>query len=230
MEYTVRSDAPSVQLRCIHLEIESFAQCLAYISATAKEKSSLEMLIAPAASLVGIVIGFLLNHLRDKGKSRREAENKLMCVNEDVMRTMQATKHVFKEVVRLYDFMNVGRPDAHNLPSEINTPYIDHHFVGIAHLLTQEQRHRIVSTLPSIKELNVLISNISNFHDTAATDVARDCKNAASQAIFCIDNCGAYFSGKKDAPSDWVSMADDLGVSSHVIEELRQHGLREPAD
>lgn len=213
------------------MEIESFAQCLAYISATAKEKSSFEMLIAPASSLLGIVIGFSLNHFRDAGKSRKEAKNKLMCVEEDIVRTMQGAQHVFKEVTKLYDdFMTVGRPDGHNLPSEINTPYIDHHFVGIAHLLTQDQRHLIVSTLPSLKELNVLIRNISDFPQITAADAIRDCKNAASLTIFCVDNCMAYFHGKRENPSDWVSMADELGVSSHVIERLRQQGLRQPAD
>ncbi|MGF6490570.1 hypothetical protein [Pseudomonas frederiksbergensis] len=212
------------------MEMESFAQCLNYLAATGKAKGSLELIFPVVSSLLGIVVGFSLNMFRDKSKSRKENANKLMCIAEDVDRIRTDASRVFTEAVKHLDAMKKeSLIVAHRMPGEISSPYIDKHFVEIAHLYTREQRHNIVSMLPTLKDINELIKSLG---DPETKEDRRSykllCMNAANLAIFCIERCDVFSNGPPDYHEDWFSIAIRLNVESEFIDELRQKGTPFP--
>lgn len=202
--------------------MDSFAQCLNYIATTGKGKSSVELLIPVISSLSGVVIGFGMTLIRDKSKTKKENANKVMCIEEDVDRIRRAAGHVFTEALRLIDLVRAKTlPKSHAMPGEINSPYLDKHFVEIAHLFSLEQRHNIASMLPSIKDINADLKQLSDPGVASNLDsIRRCCFNIASLAVFCIERCDVFLDGAPEYKHDWISIAKRFDVQSEFINEL----------
>ncbi|WP_223473796.1 hypothetical protein [Pseudomonas sp. BF-B-27] len=190
----------------------------------------MELILPVASSLFGIFVGFSLNLLRDMFKSRKENTNKMTCIAEDIDRIRLDASRVFIEAVKHLDAMGKGSLIvAHRMPGEINSPYVDKHFVEIAHLYTQQQRHNIVSMLPTLKDINAIIKSLGD-PETKADLVSykRQCMNAGNLAIFCIERCDVVSDGPPKYHEDWFSIAMRLNVESEFINELRQRGTPFP--
>lgn len=204
------------------LEIESFAQCLNYIATTDKGKSSIELLIPVISTLSGVIIGFGMNVIRDKSKTKKENANKVMCIEEDADRIRRASGHVFTEAIRLIDLVRTGTlPKSHGMPGEINSPYLDKHFIEIAHLFSLDQRHNIAALFPSLKDINADLKSLST--PSISSDLAslrRCCFNIASLAVFCIERCDVFLDGAPEYRYDWIYIAKRLNIQSNIINEL----------
>lgn len=190
----------------------------------------MELLLPVASSLLGIVVGFSLNLFRDKSKSKKENTNKMMCITEDIDRIRREASFVFTEAVRHLDAIGKGSQIvAHRLPGEIYSPYIEKHFVEIAHLYTQQQRNNIVSMLPTLKDVNAIIKALTTPKTMEdRTEYKRQCMNAGNLAIFCIERCDVFLDGPPEYFADWFSTAQRFDVKSEFIDDLARRGTPWP--
>ena len=210
--------------------MESFSQCLSYMTANGKEKSLMETLLPYASSLLGVVIGFSLNLLRDNSKSKKENANKLMCIEEDVRRLRQAAHHLFIEINVHIDLLYKGViPTTHRMGSSVLAPSLDKYFIEVAHLFTQEQRHNIVSMLPNIESINELLKTLSDPVDPKdIIQAKRNFLNAGSNSIYIIERCNVFFDGAPEFHECWLSVAETLGIESDFISNLISQGTPNP--
>lgn len=210
--------------------MEGFLQCLSYMAANEKEKDWVETLLPYAFSLLGVVIGFSLNLLRDKSKSKKENANKVMCIEEDVHRLRQAAQHLFTEINEHIDLLYKGGiPTSHRMGTSILVPSIDKYFIEVAHLFTQEQRHNIVSMLPNLESINKILEVLSVPVDLKDTRQAKlNFLNAGSDSIFIIERCNVFFDGTPEYHECWVSVAETLGIKSDFITNLILKGTPNP--
>lgn len=213
----------------VNVELESFTQCLSYLEAIGKPKDSLGMILPVVSSLLGIAVGFGLNFFRDWWKSRKETNNKKMCIHEDVVRLCRIADDVFVQSLHFIDEQEAGKKVlAHNLPRGINTPYIEKHFIEVAHLYSEQQRHDIVSLIPRLTGLNAILLEL---YEPAIIDSAVDsfrCFVSASATItYILEHCEQFLGGPIK-PQSWVGIADRLEIKSAYIERMRAQGLCYP--
>lgn len=190
----------------------------------------MELIFPVVSSLLGIVVGFSLNLFRDRSKSRKENANKKMCIAEDIDRIRREAGHVFTEAVKHLDALEKGlQIAAHRMPGEINSPYVDKHFIEIAHLYTLEQRHNIVSMLPTLKDINAIFKDLADPKTLKGrAEFKLQCMNLGNLAIFCIERCDVFSDGPPEYFADWFSTAIRLNIESEFIDELRRRGTPWP--
>lgn len=123
------------------MDIDSFDQCLSYI-VTTKNKSTLETVLPMLTTLLGVIIGFGINYLRDTRKETKETTNKKMCINEDIQRILQMSEQAFKESFTINDAALKNQPFiGHRLPSDIDSPCLDEYFASVAHTYSTAERN-----------------------------------------------------------------------------------------
>lgn len=66
------------------MDVTDFEQCLSYIQITSQSKAPWEALLPYGAGLAGVLVGFLINSIRDKLKDGKSTKNKMICINEDI--------------------------------------------------------------------------------------------------------------------------------------------------
>lgn len=208
------------------MEIESFTQCLDYLASTGNGKATIGWITPIVASLSGIVIGFGLNLLRDKVKSNNENSNKAMCISEDIERIRIAAGHVFRASIEYIDpAKHHELVKTYSVTSAINSPYIDKHFMDIAHLHSKDQRHNMVALLPCLNDMNTLIKSLSN-PSTPSDRLAarRNCVKVANLAVFCFEQCDAFLKEPSAQREDWISIGRRLNIDPEVIINLTKQG------
>lgn len=208
------------------MELESFTQCLSYLEAVGKPKDSLGPMIP---TVLGIAVGFGLNFSRDWLKSRKENYNKKMCIKEDIIRIRQSADDVFIKSLKFIDALEEGKQIlGHDLPREINLPYIEKHFIDVAHLYSEQERHYIVSLMPRLNGLNAALLELYDPETIDSPEDAYRCFRTANAAItHILENCDNFLEGPV-VPQNWVIIADRLKVKSKLIEKLRQEGRGYP--
>lgn len=212
------------------MEIDSFAQCLAYISATTKSNGLVGFIIPTITSLTCVIIGFALNQFSSTFKTNKDSSNKIMCITEDIERLQHDAESIFKAALLFLDsHRNTTKPGAQKIPTKLSTPHIDKYFVEVAHLLSKEKRDNIARVLPLISHINDIKKDLgsSNVVDNVSTHT-RVCKNVISSVIKCVESCDGYLNGSPEFQEDWISLAEKLKVRSDFIEDLVRAGLQEP--
>lgn len=68
------------------MDLTDFEQCLSYIQITSQSKAPWEAFLPYGAGLAGVLVGFLINSIRDKLKDRKSTKNKMICIDEDIHR------------------------------------------------------------------------------------------------------------------------------------------------
>lgn len=207
------------------MEVEAFAQCLSYLEAVQNKKTGVDSLLPIATTAIGIFIGFGINVIRDRAKDSKATKNKKMCITEELEQIKLHLEHVFMESLKVHD-SSVAQEVVvgHRLPSEIDTPFLDEYYVGIAHRYTQEERGCISALTPIIKEINKCLGA---FKDGAiGSNNFNQLGIASLNVLSCTVHCYQIFESmlKKERKSKKlliVELADKLKFSSVYVEKLR---------
>ncbi|VVO65907.1 hypothetical protein PS903_01023 [Pseudomonas fluorescens] len=212
------------------MDIDSFGQCLSYIAATNK-KSTMETIFPMLTTLLGVIVGFGINYLRDTNKARKEASNKRKCIDEDIQRILRSSEQAFKECLRILDSALKNQPfRGYRLPADIDSPCLDEYFASIAHKYSQEERHHIFLLIPYLNSLNECLQKVKDIRDPSNFDETIILsRNAVGMAHHCAGICKAIMA-KGIEPEDFniVTFTDELGVKFDCIEEARASMKSEP--
>ncbi|WP_404941681.1 hypothetical protein [Pseudomonas danubii] len=207
------------------MEIEAFTQCLSYLEAVQNKKTGIDALLPIATTAIGIFIGFGINVIRDRAKDSKATKNKKMCITEELNQIKLLLEHLFTESLRIYDSSVAQEVIAgHRLPSEIDTPFLDEYYVGIAHRYTQEERECIAALTLIIKEINKCLEafkedagNSKNFNRLGISSL-----NIISSTAHCYQTFESMLrKEKKPKKLLIIELADKLKLSSTYIEKLR---------
>ncbi|MEX5551573.1 hypothetical protein [Pseudomonas pergaminensis] len=207
------------------MDIETFHNCLSYLSLAQREKSSLELLLPIATTAIGIFIGFGINVIRDRKKDDSAVKNKKMCINEELERTRSELEHIFKECIKIYDSAAAQQAVlGHQIPEEIDTPFLREHFVSIAHRYTKLEREALTQIAPAVKYINhSLHAFMSTYHNPSNTNqIAIGSLNILSCTIHgyqCLEVIDQK--EKKSKKTTIIEIANKLSITSAYVDHLR---------
>lgn len=205
------------------MDIDSFNQCLTYMSASSGKKGALETLTPFITAIVSFALGFFINMWRDYVKENKTIKNKKACINEDIYRAKFGTEQTFKECINIIDLCQQNAPiRGHTLPSEITTPGIDEYFWSIAHSYTETERHHIMLLTPAIRKLNKNLEQLTSISRiTPSSDTVTMAYNLISYTLHCHSIFLALQTGEQQTTTSIVSLADQFGLNSPYIEDIR---------
>jgi hypothetical protein len=125
-------------------------------------KGLFDKILPIAGALIGTTLGFALNFSSSKVKDNKSANNKIMCINEDIDALEHALNETAKECARLVSLLIQRSPIVGNrLPGSISGLCIDSYFIDVAHKYSRNQRYWIQLTLERLKEINLKLGNRS---------------------------------------------------------------------
>lgn len=207
------------------MDIETFNNCLSYISLAQREKPNLELLLPLATTAIGIFIGFGINVIRDRKKENRAVKNKKMCINEELERMRSELEHIFTECIKIYDSATAQQAIlGHQIPEEIDTPFLREHFVSIAHRYTKPEREALTLIAPAVKYINHSLHAFMSTYNS--------CSNINQTAIGSLNILSCTIHGyqcleviaqkeKKSKKTTIIELANKLSITSVYVEHLR---------
>lgn len=206
------------------VDMESFTQCLQYITATQTSKSVVEKIIPLASPLVGVIIGATITVWREGIKDRRTLRNKKICVLEEIHLTRASLEHIFKETLALLDAANKEKIlPGNRLPTELCMPFLDKYFTEVAYSYPKEQRQQIMSLSPLINETSRNLGKFSSVVPTlndATYSIAL--LNLLSQTIYCHRKIETALGVKhREIKECIIELADRLKIESAYVDKLR---------
>jgi hypothetical protein len=206
------------------MDIDSFNQCLTYTANLGNGKSIDKIITAPT-TMIGVIIGFTLNVVRESWKKRKENSNKKTCILEDVKRAQSAVHETFTESLKMIDTNNSGESiSGHRLPPKIDIMLIEEYFTSIAHTYTSDERTSILALVNLIGETNEQLASFRGRGDPLPYSTFKNAiHNLLNHACYCSALCESFFDGgKKPDYNQLIVIADKLGVNSEFIELERQ--------
>ena len=196
------------------MDFVGFDQCLFYLGMASQSKSKLEQLLPYGAGLVGVVVGFLINMVRDKLKDKSASRNKMICIDEDVHRLrhlMQCAVLEFVEVLcALHD---KKKPSGANVPSSFKAPLLDGFFVDVAVKYDVQVRYHLKELITHTAKLDQEVDSL--FAMQPGFDMSIKALELIDSCAYAVTNCNGFFGESRQV--DVVAMLNSLGADKYKV-------------
>lgn len=202
------------------MDIESFSQCLNYLQASAQSKGYFEKSLPIAGALIGTALGFFLNYSSGRIKENKAAQNKIMCINEDLAVINHSLDELAKEATRLITLLVQKQPLSGNrLPGSISSLCLDSYFIEVAHKYSKNQRYWIQLLLARVKEINIKLGSLHEDQDLYTRSITL--MNMISLAVECARLCKMSLSNILTDHISIHSYLEELDIPSEDFEAYK---------
>lgn len=174
------------------MDISDFNQCLFYLGMTSQSKSKLELILPYGAGLVGVVVGFVINMVRDKLKDKSAVKNKMICIDEDVHRLRHLFQHSILEFVEVLYALNERRnPTGANVPSSFKAPLLEDFFVDVAAKYDVQIRYHLKELITHTANLDQNVSAL--FEMKPGFDMSVKVIGLIQSCTYGVVNCDGFY-------------------------------------
>ncbi|MBK0058273.1 hypothetical protein IAE40_06485 [Pseudomonas sp. S44] len=201
------------------MDIVDFDQCLFYLGMTSKSKSSLEVLLPYGAGLVGVVVGFVINVVRDKLKDKSSRNSKMVCIDEDVHRLRHLMQISMLELLEILNAIDMKKkPPGANIPSSFKAPLLEDFFVDVAIKYDVQVRYHLKELITHTAKLDQGVSAL--FDMQPGFDMSLKVLGLMDALAYGVRNCDGFYG--ESARADVVAILKSLNVHEDKI-TLYQH-------
>lgn len=204
------------------MDLESFSQCLSYISTITKPSNSFEKILPVISTILGIVIGYILNNFRERQKESRTNEQKRKCISEDIDRLKSVAKKCIKESLYILDANIKGEiARGHSMPARAEPILVNEYFSQVAHTYSTEDREKILHMLDLASSLSERAAQSRLQHDDPRTE-GMAAHNVLTHAVFCYCICEAILENKKPDYDQVHKIAEKYDFKSTYLDKQRR--------
>lgn len=210
------------------MDVENFTQCLNYLSTVAKPNSPFEKILPIVTTVFGIFFGYILNHIRDRSKEIKTANQKRQCITEDVGRVKDVAKRCIKEALLILGENMSGKvANGHSMPARAEPTLIHEYFAEVAHTYTTLEREKILHMLDLASSLTERTTASRLKYDNAKAEFI-EAHNTLTHAVFCYAICEAILENKEPEYDQLFKIADKYNFNSAYLEAKRNKEKAEP--
>lgn len=207
------------------MDLESFTQCLNYISTTAKPASqfnqAIDKALPVATTIVGILIGFVLNISRERSKEKKTIKDKKQCISEEVERIKISSKLCYKQALFILGVNMEGKfARGHSMPPRVEPVLTNEYFKTIAHSYKPSTRENILHLL----DLAAALTERVAIARTQAESVQKEfdsAHNVLTHSAFCYAICEAILEDREPDYSNLYAIADKYEFESPFLDKYR---------
>ncbi|HCF5910772.1 hypothetical protein [Pseudomonas aeruginosa] len=205
------------------MDIDSFNQCLSYVRELPQGGFGVDKFVPWLSGTVGVVIGFVVNFLRDSFKERKGFGNKLVCIDEDVHYLREQFKNIILAAIEKLGQVSRNQVSAdHLFPGRLEAVMLESYFREIAHLYDVNQRYYLKELRGSIAEVNKYVSDVVSSEDNDFGFVWQSSiVNALHISTYSYGLCDMFY-GKRETIPSAEELLSSLGVEIALVSAYKK--------
>lgn len=201
------------------MDVNDFNQCLSYLGVVNHSKSAFEVFLPYGAGLIGVVVGFLLNMVRDKLKDKATIKNKMACIDEDVHRLRHMLQGAVREFLDILCALNDGKkPSGANVPASFKAPLLEGFFVDVAPKYDVQVRYHLKELITHTGKLDIDVNAL--FEMKPGFEMSVKAIELVQSCVYGISNCSGFYGEPKI--EDPIQLIKSLGVHGDKISVYEQ--------
>ncbi|HBO4455640.1 hypothetical protein ISX54_05195 [Pseudomonas aeruginosa] len=187
------------------MDIDNFAQCISYMRGVVETKSLWEKALPYGGGVLGVLIGFYANAIKEKLKEGRDTANKMMCIKEDVHRARNSFELAVIEGMKALGRLKRDQTlKEHNMPSDFSLPMLDEYFYEIAHKYSSDERYWLKELISYSDSLNGGVDKLLNAKGESKIQMVKYLMTVVDCASWCINVSSLFL--KDEARKETVSL------------------------
>ncbi|HGJ9252225.1 hypothetical protein DY989_26975 [Pseudomonas aeruginosa] len=180
------------------MDIDNFAQCISYMRGVVEAKSFWEKALPYGGGVLGVLIGFYANAIKEKLKEGRDTENKMMCIKEDVHRARNSFELAVIESMKALGLLKRNQAlKEHNMPNDFSLPMLDEYFYEVAHKYSSNERYWLKELLSYSDSLNGRVDKLLNAQDEGKLQMVKYLMTVVDCASWCVNVSSLFLRDEK---------------------------------
>jgi hypothetical protein len=174
------------------MDVTDFEQCLSYIQLTSQSKAPWEALLPYGAGLLGVLVGFLINSIREKLKDGKSNKNKMICIDEDIHKLRHYMEVAAKECLEIICSIHDGsHTTAAKIYPTFRAPLLEEFFGDVAIKYSVQTRLHLKEIIALTSTLDQKLKKI--FDLSPGYDMSVQLIDLIDSFVYGIVNCDGFY-------------------------------------